>query len=213
MRITLLAAAVLMLAAPVATADMTELDLSGNWYVIVDYKDAKSTDKSITKFRDFVWTVKQGQKRIEWRTYPYVLFDEDTEGIRRHAQMEHLHWEPTERLWGKIREKVEVGSRAATRKTLIGSVAEGFSSESPETAGLNTLSFTRDWKVKFSAKTVRIQIVDSLSGGVGLESMDEATVFALQRTEGPDEIRGTWREGSKRGTFRMVRSAEREIIH
>ena len=41
------------LAVPARAEDLSKLDLSGEWYVLLHYKDARSEDKSITDFKDF----------------------------------------------------------------------------------------------------------------------------------------------------------------
>jgi hypothetical protein len=201
--------------APEKTAerDFTKLDLSGEWYVLIHYKDKRSEDESLTKFKDFAWSVQQTEDRLVWVKYPYVLFDEELELVRRHAMTEHLPWEPDEVGWKSIREAIEVSSRAMTRKRLSGSVEEGFKSLSSLSAGgMNTLTFSRNWDVSFGESKVRIEIVDALSGTEGLAGMEEASVFEIQEQVASDELRGRWREETRHGTFRMVRTRERRVV-
>jgi len=195
-----------------ANHDLSRLELSGEWYVLIHYKDERSEDKSITKFKDFAWSIQQTPGRLVWEGYPYVLFDEELGLIRRHALTEHLPWEPDEGVWKRIRNSIDVSSRAMTKKSLRGSVEEGFRSKPPRAAGIGTLTFSRDWQVTFAAASIRIEIVDSLSGSQGLAGMEEKTVFEILEEPGPGELRGRWREGSKRGSFRMVRAHERKVV-
>ena len=192
--------------------DFRRLDLSGEWYVLIHYKDDRSQDKSITKFKDFAWSIQQTPGRLIWEAYPYVLFSDELELIRRHAMLEHLPWEPDEGVWKRIREKIDVSSRAMTKKRLRGSVQEGFRSKPLRAAGMGTLTFSRDWDVTFSESQIRIQVVDSLSGTQGLAGMEEATVFEIRERVAPDQLRGQWREGSRQGSFRMVRARERKVV-
>ena len=201
-------------AAPLRVAngsDLTEQDLSGEWYVLIHYKDDKSKDKSITKFKDFAWSVKQTGSWIDWQYFPYVLFDEGVAEIRRYALTEHQAWEPDEPTWAQLKRSLRVSTRAATKKRLKGSVKDGFKSASAESMGARTLTFSRDWDVQFDRERIRIKILDSLSGGVGLASMEDSTLFEIDRAVSADELRGSWREGTRKGTFRMVRAKERRV--
>ncbi len=195
-----------------AEIDFKKLDLSGEWYVLIHYKDQRSEDESITKFKDFAWSIRQTPGLRDWESYPYVLFSDELELIRRHAMIEHLPWEPDETAWKQIRDTLEVSARAMTKKRLRGSVPEGFKSKPPGAGGVGTLTFSRDWDVRFSEAEIRIQVIDSLSGTQGLAGMEEATVFEIREQVAPDELRGRWQEGSRRGTFRMVRARQRRVV-
>jgi hypothetical protein len=194
-------------------ADFSDADLSGDWYVLIHYKDDRSEDKSIVKFKDFAWSIEQRDKTMTWEHYPYVVFDDETELVRRAAMTKHKNWEPDDGLWAKIRKSLEVSSRAADRKRLTGSTGEGFKSLAPiTTGGLNTMSFTRNWDVSFHPENVRIVITDALSGGAGLSGMEESILYEIREKVSQDEYRGFWDGNTKRGQFRMVRSAERKVV-
>jgi hypothetical protein len=197
---------------PPSTGKLSEIDLSGVWYVLIHYKDDDSVDKSITKFKDLVWSIEQTPNTMTWEEYPYVFFSDDAELYRRHAMQKHLPWEPTESNLARLRESVKVSSRAVKRKRLTGSVAEGYSSLPPlETGGFNTMTFTQNWRVRFGDERVAIEIVDSL-GGVGFESMEGATVYEINEQSSPGELRGRFSRDTLHGTFRMVRSKERKVV-
>ena len=149
--------------------DFGTTDLSGEWYVLIHYKDERSQDKSITKFKDFAWSVKQTADLIVWESFPYLRFSDELEEVRRHAMTEHLPWEPTPYTWARIRESIRVSARASSRKRLTGSYEKGFRSRSDGgAAGMHTLTFSRDWTVSFANEAIRIEVVDSLSGTAGL---------------------------------------------
>jgi hypothetical protein len=193
--------------------DLTKVDLNGSWYVLIHYKDSQSEDKSITKFKDFVWTIEQTANTLTWEQYPYVIFSEDAEVVRRQAMRGHTAWEPDEAQWAQLKLAVDVSSRALTRKRMTGSVEKGWKSLAPlGSGGLNTMSFTRNWDVGFKPDKISIVIVDSLSGATGLGGIEESTTFEVTQRVSPGELRGTYEEGTKRGTFRMVRSAERRVV-
>lgn len=205
------AALLWLVSGPAAAEDLSTLDLSGDWYLLVHYKDDRSEDKSITKFEDFAWSVEQEEEKISWSFYPYVMFNEDLELVRREAMRRHLPWEPSEALWDRIRSGIRVGSRASTHKTLRGSRAEGYESAPPMPMGAaNMMTYTVNWTVIFEPAKATILITDSLSGGVGLEGREDSKVYEITERVSPTELRGTYAEPNKRGTFRMVKS-KREV--
>ncbi len=212
----LLIASALWLDASVSAdeSDLASLDLSGRWYVLIHYKDDRSADESLVKFKDFAWSVKQEDGKVEWENFPYVLFSEDQELVRKEAMRQHSGWQPSEALWSRIRERIGVSSRAAAKKTLRGSREKGFESLPPMgMGGANTLSFSRDWKLTFAPEKVRVQITDSLSGGAGLEGMEDSIVYEITERVSDGDLRGEFTEPHKRGTLRMVRTQKLEVLN
>ena len=194
-------------------ADLQKADLSGEWYVLLHFKDDRSEDPSVIKFKDFAWSVKQGEKKIVWTFFPYVMFTEELEAVRREAMMSHRSWEPSPGMWDRLRTRIDVSSRANQKKTLKGSNAEGFASLPPmAAAGANMITFSRDWKVTFAPDQVRVQITDSLSGGGGLDGMEDSIVYEINERIDDGEYRGIYREAHKQGTLRMVRSEKRAVV-
>ena len=75
------------------------------------------------------------------------------------------------------------------------------------------MSFVRNWDVTWSADLVRVSVVDSLSGGSSmLGGMEEAAIFEIVERPSADELRGTWREGDRSGSLRMIRAKERRVL-
>jgi hypothetical protein len=193
--------------------DFSTADLSGSWYVLVRFKDSKSEDKTIEKFKDFAWTIEQTANTLTWEHYPYVVFSDEAEQVRRHAMMSHEHWAPDEDQWTMLKTSLPVSARAMSRKRMKGNLEEGFKSLPPLTSGgFNTMTFTRAWKVKHEPTKVQITIIDSLTGTEGLEGMDESISYQITERVGDGELRGTYREGTKSGTFRMVKSQEHKLV-
>jgi hypothetical protein len=214
-RIGLLFAVALWLAgAPRAGAeDLSKLDLTGEWYVLVHYKDASSEDKSITNFKDLGWSIKQDAKGLEVEEFPYVMFDEGTEEVRRVAMRGHTPWQPEGVVLDVLKQHLDVSSRAARKKSLSGDVASGMKSGASGPAKSGTMNFTRDWQVTWAPAEVKIRITDSLGGGNAmLGEMEEASVYLIQARPAADELTGTWTEGDKSGTLRMIRAKERRVV-
>lgn len=211
--VLLVACAWLAGAVPAHAEDLSKLDLSGEWYVLLHYKDARSEDKSITKFKDFAWSIRQAPTGLEIDEYPYVLFDEGTEEIRKAAMRGHKPWQPEGLVLDALREHVDVSTRAMRQKTLSGSTASGMKSEEAAASGGSTMNFTRNWDITWAPASVRIKIVDSLSGGSALlGEMEEAAVFEIKERASAEELRGTWNEGEKSGSLRMLRAKERRVL-
>jgi hypothetical protein len=188
------------------------VDLSGDWYVLIHYKDDDSVDKSITKFKDVVWSIQQTENTMTWEEYHYVMFPDGIEFYRRAAMENHTAWEPDDSLWDRIRVSVDVSSRGMKRKRLTGSRADGFSSLPPiTTGGFQTMTYTTTWKVAFKTEQVRIEVTDSL-GGSSFQGMEGATLYEVTTLESPDEFTGRYDRDTLHGTFRMVRSKERKVV-
>jgi hypothetical protein len=205
-----------LLAAPrlALAEDLSNLDLNGEWYVLIHYKDASSEDKSITKFKDFAWSIRQQPASLELDEYPYVLFDEGSEEIRRADMRGHKPWQPEGLVLDALREHVDVSTRAMRSKKLDGSTKTGMKSLPPAgSSGGATMNFVRNWDMTWSPTLVRISIVDSLSGGSAiLGGMEEASVFEIKERPSADELRGSWSEDDKSGSLRMIRAKERRVL-
>ncbi|MFI5316154.1 MAG: hypothetical protein ACHQ6T_10655 [Myxococcota bacterium] len=200
-------------ARPVHAEDLSKLDLSGEWYVLIHYKDSRSEDKSITDFKDFGWSIKQEAGKLSVEEFPYVLFDEGTEEVRRVAMRGHTPWKPEGAVLDNLHEHMDVSSRAARKKQLSGDFAAGMKSDAESGAKSGTMSFARNWTVSWSPAKVTIKIVDSLgSGNSMLGEMEEASVFEITDRPAPDELGGTWSEGEKSGSLRLIRAKERRVV-
>jgi hypothetical protein len=81
--------------------------------------------------QDFAWSIRQSPSGLEIDEYPYVIFDEGTEEIRKAAMRGHKPWQPEGLVLDALREHVDVSTRAMRQKTLSGSTASGMKSEEP----------------------------------------------------------------------------------
>ncbi len=200
------------LGVPAGPQEPPLLDLSGEWYVLLHYRDGNSPDPDGVRFRDFGWSIQQGEGEIVFRTYPYVVFEEELEQLRKGYMRAAERWDPDPATMARLREELPVSPRAATSERLLGSRAVGFRSPSSGPGGVNTLTFTRDWRVRFEPGVVRVEIEDALGGHQGFEEMHETTVYEIQERTGPGELRGVYREGKREGTFRMLRARARRLV-
>jgi hypothetical protein len=209
----LLATLVFLGGRPARAEDLSKLDLTGEWYVLIHYKDASSEDKSLINFKDFGWSIQQEPNKLSVEEFPYVLFDEGTEEVRRAAMRGHTPWQPEALVLDHLREHIDVSSRASRKKELSGDFASGMKSGAAAGAKTGSMSFTRNWDVTWSATSVRIKIVDSLGGGSAmLGDMEEASSYEITGRPSPDELAGTWSEGDKSGSLRLIRAKERRVV-
>ncbi|HTO07752.1 MAG TPA: hypothetical protein VMR86_11935 [Myxococcota bacterium] len=209
-----LIAALSFAVAPRARAeDLSKLDLSGDWYVLLHYKDASSEDKSITNFKDFGWSIQQDANGLQVEEFPYVMFDEGTEEIRRAAMRGHTPWQPEGTVLSVLKDHMDVSSRASRKKSLSGDMASGMKSGASGPGKAGTMNFSRDWQITWAPASLKIVVTDSLGGGNAmLGEMAEASVYDLQARPAPDELTGTWKEGDKSGTVRMIRAKEHRVV-
>jgi hypothetical protein len=210
--LVLMGALALAAALPSRAADLSKLDLSGDWYVLIVYKDSRSEDKTLVHIKDMAWSVQQEPAKMTVAEYPYVVFDEGSEELRKAAMRGHKTWEPEGLVLDTLREHVDVSERAKRSKTLTGDMASGMKSgEGPKATG-KTVDFSRNWDVTWAPAKVQIQIVDSMGGSSMLGEMEEASVYLITDQPSPGELTGTWSEGEKSGSLRMIRAKEHRVV-
>jgi hypothetical protein len=189
---------------------LSNLDLSGEWYVLIHYKDASSEDKLITKFKDFAWSIRQQPAKLELDEYPYVLFDEGTEEIRRADMRGHKPWQPEGLVLDALLQHVDVSTRAMRSKALEGSTKSGMKSLAPAgSSGSGTMNFVRNWDVPGRQRCAPSSTHSRQHDAGGME---EASVFEIKERPSADELRGSWSEGDKSGSLRMIRAKERRVL-
>lgn len=199
-------------ALPARAADLSKLDLTGDWYVHIIYKDARSEDKTLVHLKDMAWSIQQEPAKMVVAEYPYVVFDEGSEEIRKAAMRSHKAWAPEGMVLDTLREHLDVSERAKRSKTLTGDVASGMKSGGGAKATGKNVDFSRNWDVTWSPAKIQIQIVDSLGGSALLGEMEEASTFLITDQPAPGELTGTWSEGEKSGSLRMIRSKEHRVV-
>ncbi len=145
--------------------------------------------------------------------FPFVIFDETTEEVRRKALTGHTQWEPQGLVLEALREHVDVGGMAMRRKKLYGSRSTGFRSEPAGAGGLRTLTYSRNWTIELAADRLRVEIIDSLSSASELfGDVEEAIVYEFTQITPRGDLLGTYREGHKNGTARLIRCKQRRVV-
>jgi hypothetical protein len=199
------------LAAP-APGVAEALDLAGTWYVLVHYKDDGSDHPERERWDDRVWVFERRGDRLEWSEYPLVVFEDETGrfealGTNRAARILHF-WEPSQAQLVDIRNGLQVNSRGAKHKSLRGSDADGWSSgRRGAVTSASTLTYQEVWSIEGLPEEPVFTRNEYLSGAFS-DELEGITRYSGQEIDVEGGlIRGAYvRDGTRRGTFRMLRS-------
>lgn len=196
-------------AALFASSGASAVDLSGTWYVLVHYTDDASGKPDAMRWEDRIWVFERSGDGLSWTDYPIVVFADESgrfERSRRGMSRVVGAWEPSPEQLSQIRSGLEVNTRGSKVKTLAGSDAQGWksvASATPQSA--NTLTYVESWGVRDVTGNPVFLRSETL-GGAGIDSLEGGTRYETQSV-GDAELRGRFdRDGSRRGTFRMLRA-------
>jgi hypothetical protein len=198
---------------PVATAEA--VDLIGTWHVLAHYKDSVTEHPERERWEDRIWVFEPEGSRLRWTDYPIVVFSDQTGrfeqlGTNRASRVLHF-WEPNAAQLAQIREGLEINPRGSRSKALRGSDAEGWSSGKKKSGyqSARFITFQEIWQVTgLPGRPVFIR--DDVLGSAAAENVEGRTTWEGESVEsGGDVIRGRYdRDGTRIGTFRMMRSGE-----
>jgi hypothetical protein len=203
-------AALLVLAAP---AGAQPIELEGTWYVLVHYKDDHAINKDEERWEDRIWVFKQDGQRLRWTEYPIVVFDDESGRFERRQSGQYariLHfWKPNAAQQADIRDGLKVNTRGSKTKTLRGSDAKGWTSgQRSAAASASVVTYTEVWGIEgLPAKPVFTR--SDVMGGGRTDSLEGITRYATTEVgDGGSRLSGSYeRDGSRHGTFEMLRSA------
>jgi murein DD-endopeptidase MepM/ murein hydrolase activator NlpD len=205
-----LACAALAVASAPAAAE--PVDLFGTWYVLVHYKDDNAPNPDEERWEDKVWVFAPEGRRLSWTEYPIVVFDDETGRFERRQTGQYariLHsWEPSPAQAADIADGLQVNSRGSKQKSLRGSDANGWSSgRQASAASASVVSYQEVWSIEGLPSRPVFTRSDVL-GGANADDVEGVTQYATTRVEN-GVVSGTFeRDGTRRGTFRMLRSGE-----
>jgi len=210
-RLAALAALLLVAAAPAARAADLPDRLVGTWHVLVHYKDASATHADEKRWDDRVWIFEKTGDRLKWIEYPIAVFVDESGRFERRAsgQLARVlgYWEPSEAQLAEIKAGLELNSRGMKSKTLRNTRGVWSSSSRATAASASVVSYTESWSIEGTPELPVFRREDSL-GGERTESMDGVTLFTTTSVDPTgDVLEGSYeRDGSRRGTFRMLRA-------
>jgi len=212
-RLLLGALALLVVAIPVTPAEA--VDLIGTWHVLIHYKDSVTEHPERERWEDRIWVFEQEGSRLRWTDYPIVVFGDQTGRFEQlggnRASRVLGYWEPNAAQLAQIQEGLEINPRGSRSKALRGSDAEGWSS-GKKNAGYRSarfITFQEIWQIT-GMPDLPTFIRDDVMGSAAAENLEGRTTWEGESVEsGGDVIRGRYdRDGTRIGTFRMMRSGE-----
>lgn len=199
-------------------ASASEVDLIGTWHVLIHYTDEHSANPSQVRWDDKLWIFERSGSRLRWTEYPIVVFADQTGRFERRPSGQYarvLHsWEPNPEQLAQIREGLEYNTRGMKSKTLRGSDEAGWrSSASARAASASIITYTEYWSVEGMPSAPVFSRRDVLGSG-RTENLEGLTRYATAEIEpGGDVLRGTFeRDGTRHGSFRMMRAADAEVV-
>lgn len=199
--------------------DVRAVELDGFWYVLIHYQDSETNKPDQWRWDDRVWKFEKKGDRLEWSEWPIVILDDESgrfEPMRGGRAARVLgKWEPSGTQLADIKNGLQVNSRGQKQKTLRsesgGTAWSSGESEGAESAMIVTYSET--WAIRGLPEAPVFSRDDSMGSGV-TESMSGRTVYTTD-TVGPngEELTGRFeRDGTRTGTFRMIRSSGTEAL-
>ena len=215
-RAALAALAVLFYAAPSLAGD--GVDLIGTWHVLVHYRDDHTVHPERERWDDKVWIFERSGSRLRWTEYPLVVFTDETGRFERRSTGQYarvLHaWEPNEKQLAEIHRGLEYNMRGSKSKTLRGSDADGWASQRRSgTVSASVITYTENWIIEgMPARPVFTRT--DVMGSARTENVEGITRYATVGVDaGGDVLRGTFeRDGSRHGTFRMMRAGAVMVV-
>jgi hypothetical protein len=194
-----------------------EVNLHGNWHVLVHYKDDASANPDTPRWDDRVWSFEPSGSRLRWMEWPLVTFSNETGRFERRATGQYarvMHfWEPNESQLGNIRQGLVVNDRGAKVKTLRKDGDDWRSTGRARVATALTITYQENWIVE-SAGDLPVFIREEVLGPAGADRLEGRTEYRTQEIQqGGDLLIGTYeRDGTRRGSFRMMRAGERRKL-
>jgi hypothetical protein len=205
------AALLALLAGPATAAD---LDVTGTWHVLVHYKDQNANHPERERWDDRVWVFEKAGSRLRWTEYPIVVFNDQRgrfdQSLGRSARVLEF-WEPDPTQVKDIKDGLSVNERGMKSKSLRGSDSGWASFSRNTTASASVIGYTEHWSIDNEAPGPVFKRRDVL-GAFEAEDMDGVTLYTTEAIEdGGSILRGKFeRDGTRHGTFRMMRSAQTE---
>src|SRR5262245_9315616 len=186
------------------------VELVGTWYVLVHYKDDHAGNPEAERWDDRVWVFEKQGTNLKWTEYPIAVFDDESGRFERRDSGQYARilgsWEPSEAQLADIRDGLQVNSRGSKTKTLRGADAKGWTSGRRGSSGsASVISYEEVWAIEgLPARPVFTR--SDFMGGGRTDTLEGSIEYATTEASA-DALSGTYeRDGSRHGTFRMLRS-------
>ena len=202
----------LLVTPSLAVADAPEV--LGTWHVLIHYKDDNAPHPERERWDDRVWVFEKAGSRLRWTEYPLVVFDDQTGRFERSSGRSARvleFWEPSPLQISDIKDGLAVNERGMKSKSLRDREDKWASLSRNTSSSVSVISYVEHWSVENGEGGPVFRREDVL-GSERSENLDGVTLYTTQRVEsGGNVLRGKFeRDGSRRGTFRMMRSGATE---
>jgi hypothetical protein len=194
-----------------------ELKLEGTWYVLVHYKDDISENPDTPRWDDRLWSFEPSGSRLRWMEWPIVVFSSEAGRFERRATGQYariLHyWEPNQGQLDNIRSGLAVNDRGSKEKTLRQDGDDWRSTGRTRVPSAMVITYQENWIVE-SASELPVFIREEMLGSASTGNMEGRTEYRTEEIQaGGDVLVGTYqRDGTRRGTFRMMRAGARKQL-
>ena len=195
-----------------------EVDLIGTWHVLVHFRDDHTHDPEAVRWDDRLWVFKRSGSALRWIEYPIVVFKDKS------GRFEHLGtsgasrvvngWEPNSGQLLNIHGGLEFNTRGSKSKSLRGSEEKGWSSQRrSHAASASVITYSETWTIDGMPNLPVFRRTD-IMGSMRGENVEGATQYTTMEIEpGGNVLRGSFeRDGSRHGTFRMMRAGAIQIV-
>ncbi len=197
--------------------------IEGLWYVLIHYTDDHSGDPTRWHWEDHLWVIERDGKRLRWRDYPLVVFEDDEGRFERVGNNPMTRttgaWEPNPAQREQIRAGLHVNDRGLRTKTLYPAEegeapAQGegrllwSSAEATRSHSVSTITFSSTWQIA-QVGSHPIFSWDDLLASARSESMEGRTEFRAEEAAAEGVVQGRFeRDGVRHGRFRLYPTAD-----
>jgi hypothetical protein len=195
----------------VPAAARADVDLVGTWHVLVHYTDDNTSHPDEMRWSDRIWVFEKKESGLRWTEYPIVVFADES------GRFEHLGtsrarrvvaaWEPSEAQFAQILEGLEVNDRGKKAKSLRAKDGGWLTRSRARPLSASVLTYVEHWSVEGGSDYPVFRQEDQL-GAERTETLEGVTLYTTTYMDSTGNVlRGTYeRDGSRHGTFRMVRA-------
>ncbi|MCH2187804.1 hypothetical protein MK280_18265 [Myxococcota bacterium] len=185
---------------------------TGDWYLLVHYRDAQGIDPEQVFWDDEVWRLVQTAEGIRWTRHPHAVFDErEGRSVRLPSgeQGQSLGaWWPNPKQRAEIEVGLSLDPFEMKSKPLDREPGGGYRSRSRTLGGsASSVAFVTHWSIELTPAGPVFRQRDTLASGRAQSAQGEAVFRTESVSDKGNAMRGTFRrDGRFEGEFWLWRS-------
>lgn len=194
-----------------------EVDLQGDWYVLIHYRDSAEGGADVQHWDDRIWRFERQGSRLRWTEYPLAIFEDKAgrfESVDEHRMARSQRfWTPSDQQREEIREGLATRSEASRTKSLRGSDSRGYES----TGGLrassaSAIGYSEQWRIDDPKGLPSFTQSASMSSARS-DTLEGVTSYRVTKVEedGALLVGRFQRDEHRSGEFRMLRTGTARI--